>query len=161
MARFSKEEQTQLISQAKMLYIKGFTPESISSILKVSVATIARWIREHDFDKAKKSQTIALSEIRASILESYADLLDGKKPKIKPDEAVKYAAAFEKLSDKKAKLTYAYDIFETLTDAFMLKIQYSKTKAEKERLLTILQKDVRPIMDEVINKLNNEVLGHD
>ena len=160
MARFTKEEQLQLIEHAKRLYIKGFDIPTIADILKVSRLTVERWARDNEFEKSKRSQVIALSEIRDSILESYADMLDGKKPKIKPDEAAKYAKAFENFSGKKKTLMYIYDAFEMLTEAYQRDLQNCKTKADKEAAFAAL-KILRTKMDSVILKLNNEVLGHD
>ena len=161
MAKFSKEEQKQRIDHAKQLYCKGFDCETIADIIRdVSATTVKRWADENEFEKSKRSQVIALSEIRNSILESYADLLDGKKPKIKPDEAAKYATAFEKFSSKKQVLMYMYEAFELLTEEFQKDIQTGKSRAIKEIALTDLQK-LRTKMNTVITNLNNEVLGNE
>ncbi len=159
MAKFTKEEQKQRIEDAKRLWCKGFDAETIAGILRdVTPTTVARWALEFDFEKSRKSQVIALSEIRNSILESYADLLDGKKPKIKPDEASKYAIAFERFSSKKQVLMYMYEAFEQLTEEFQRDVQTGKTKTDKQTALDRL-KHLRSKMDIVITKLNNEVLG--
>jgi hypothetical protein len=159
MAKFSEEKQKQRIDQARQLYCKGFDFDVIADILRdVSTTTIARWAKENDFEKAKRSQIIALSEIRNSILESFADLLDGKKPKIKPDEASKYAIAFERFSAKKQVLSYMYEAYEMLTEEYMHDIQKEVTKKGKEEALDGLRK-LRAKMDIVITNLTREVLG--
>jgi hypothetical protein len=160
MGKFSKETQKQLIEHARQLYVKGFDADTIASILRISVNTVNRWAREHNFERSKRSQLIALSEIRRSILESYADMLEGRTPKIKPDDAAKYATAFERFSARKQVLIYMYEAFELLTEQYQRNIQTAATKQEKEQALIDLQK-LRANMDIVINNLTNEVLGND
>ena len=161
MAKFTAEEQKQRIEHAKQLYCKGFDFETIAEIIRdVTAKTVKRWADEYEFEKSKRSQIIALSEIRNSILESYSDLLEGKKPKIKPDEAAKYANAFEKFSSKKQVLMYMYEAFEILTEEYQKDIQLGKTKQQKEDALNELQK-LRIKMNCVITKLNNDVLGNE
>jgi hypothetical protein len=158
MAKLKKTEREEKVLQAKQMYCKGFDTATIAAIMgSVTERTVANWVREFDFDKSKKSQIIALSEIRNSILESYADLLDGKQPKVKPDEAAKYATAFEKFSSKKQVLSYMHEAYEMLTDTITADIQKAKTK-EKQTLLEQL-KYLRNTMDKVLTKLTNEQLG--
>lgn len=160
MSKYSKEKQKQLIDHAKQLYVKGFDFATISDILKVSASTIARWARENNFERSKRNQLIALSEIRRSILESYADMLEGRQPRIKPDDAAKYAMAFERFSARKQVLTYMYEAFELLTEQYQRNIQQANTKEQKEQALSDLQR-LRANMDVVINNLTAEVLGND
>lgn len=160
MSKYSKEVQKQLIDHARQLYVKGFDFATIADILKVSANTVARWARENSFERSKRNQMIALSEIRRSILESYADMLEGRQPRIKPDDAAKYAMAFERFSARKQVLTYMYEAFELLTEQYQRNIQLAKTKEQKEQALSDLQK-LRANMDVVINTLTAEVLGND
>jgi len=160
MSKFSKEMQKQLVDHARQLYVKGFDASTIADILKVSANTINRWAREHNFERSKRSQLIALSEIRKSILESYADMLEGRTPKIKPDDAAKYAVAFERFSARKQVLTYMYEAFELLTEQYQRNIQLAQSRQEKEQALADLQK-LRQNMDVVINNLTNEVFGNE
>lgn len=157
-AKFSRKTRENLIEQAKSLYLKDFSPETISEILKISVATVKKWISQYDFERAKKSQLIALSQIRRSILESYADMLEGREPRIKPDQAAKYAAAFEKFSTRKQVLIYMYEAFEMLTDQYQKNVENAKTPAEKEEALQDLQK-LRKNMDILVKNLQDEILG--
>lgn len=160
MPKYSKAQLEEMISKAKSLYCKDFDVDTIAELLKVSKPTVEKWARDNDFEKAKKSQLIALSELRHSILESYADMLDGKKPKITPDAAVKYAKAFELFSSKKQVLLYMFEGFELLTDEYQREIQNTRGKAKKTELLDML-KHLRETMNRVITNLNNEVLGDD
>lgn len=160
MARMSKDKQQELVETARQLWCKGFDADTIAQLVGVAVSTIDRWAREYDFEKSRRSQVIALTAIRNSILESYADMLEGKTPKITPEAAAKYAAAFEKFSSSKQVLTYMYEAFEKLTDQYRDNIQKAKAKQDKTAALADLQK-LRQNMDIVITKLNSEVLGNE
>jgi len=160
MAKFSKAQLEEMTGKAKNLYCKDFDIDTIAELLKVSKQTVEKWARDNDFEKAKKSQLIAISELRNSILESYADVLDGKTPRITPDAAVKYAKAFELFSSKKQVLLYMFEGFELLTDEYQHEIQNTRGKAKKTELLDML-KHLRETMNRVITNLNKEVLGDD
>ncbi|MCX8149224.1 MAG: terminase gpP N-terminus-related DNA-binding protein [Thermaurantimonas sp.] len=157
-AKFSSIKREKLIEQAKSLYLKDFSIETISQILNVSASTIKKWVNQYDFEKSKKNQLIALSQIRRSILESYADMLEGREPRIKPDQAAKYAAAFEKFSARKQVLIYMYEAFEMLTDQYQKNVEQAATKQEKEEAMRDLQ-NLRKNMDIVIKNLQDEILG--
>jgi hypothetical protein len=101
-----------------------------------------------------------LSEIRNSILESFADVLDGKAPKITPDQASKYAIAFERFSARKQVLTYMHEAYEMLCEEYMNAIQAACGRGEKETLLSELRV-TRSMMDKVLTRLTNEVLGNE
>lgn len=160
MSRFTRDTQKQLVDHARQLYVKGFDVETIASILKLSAATVTRWARENGFERSRRSQVIALSEIRRSILESYADVLEGRQPRIKPDDAAKYAVAFERFSAKKQVLTYMYEAFELLTEEYQRHVQQATGREEKQQALIELQK-LRLSMDNVVGNLTREVLGDD
>lgn len=160
MAKFTETERKQKVDYAKQLYCKGFELAIISKMLEVSVSTVRKWSIKEDFERAKKSQFIALSELRNSILESYAEMLEGKQPKVKPDAVAKYASAFEKFSDKKKVLSYTYESFELLTEEYVRNIEKQKKTADKETLLKEMQQ-ARKFMDNVITRLTNEVLNNE
>jgi len=160
MAKYSTAQLNQKKLYGKDLFIKGFDIDTISDIISFSVSTIRKWAREDDWESAKKASFIALSEIRNIILQSFADLKDGKTPKIKPDEAAKYASAFEKLSDKRKTLTYMYEAFEMLTVEFMKDIQNAKEDSVRFDALELLRR-VREKMDKVITTLTATVLNND
>ncbi|MDD3079102.1 MAG: hypothetical protein PHH37_08360 [Paludibacter sp.] len=161
MPKISQAERLQKIEQARQMYCKGFDAQTIADIMgDIKKRTVEDWIREYDFEKSKRSQIIALSEIRNSILESYADLLDGKTPKITPDQAAKYATAFEKFSSKKQVLSYMHEAYEMLSEEYMNEIQKAATQKEKTNLLNELR-SARARMEIVLTRLTKEVLGDD
>ena len=157
MARYSKEKSDKKRQQAKDMYVKMFDLETIADILDVAITTVKRWSKEEDFELARKSSVISLQEIKNTILESFSDLRDGKKPKIKPDEAAKFASAFEKLSDKKKMLSYMYSNYELLTDELIKDVQNGKTTKEKEAALQTLVV-VRNKTDIILTRTTAEVL---
>lgn len=158
MAKFTKEIQAQKRTQAKTLYTKGIDLETISEIIGVAISTVKKWYDADNFEQAKSSQFIALSELRNTILESFVALKNGEKPTIKPDEAAKYAAAFEKLSDKKKVLSFMFEAYELLTDEFTKDVQNAKATKAKEEALLIL-KVVRSKTDAILTKLTSETLN--
>ena len=158
MARFTKEQSDQKKQHAKKLYVKGFDIDTIADIIQVATNTLRKWAKEEDFEQARNSSFIALSELRNTILQSFIDLKDGKKPNITPDQAAKYASAFEKLSDRKKILSYMYESFELLTDELTKDIQNAKAPKAKEYALTIL-KSVRDKTDTILTRLTGETLN--
>ena len=160
MARFTKEKQDELIEKARKLWCADIGSSAIASVLEVSASTVDKWARDNDFERSKRSQVIALSQIRNSILESYADLLEGRQPRITPEQASKYAAAFERFSQKHKVLTYMYEAFDMLTEQYTLNIQTAKTAKDREEKLIQL-KILRTNMAVVNNKLNKQVLDNE
>ncbi len=159
MARFTKEQQEQKKHYAKNLFIKGFDIETIADIINVALSTVRRWYKDDNYETARNSNFIALSELRNTILQSFMDLKEGKKPNIKPDEAAKYASAFEKLSDRKKVITYMYESFEMLTEELAKDIQTAKSPKDKEFALTILKR-VRDKSDIILTRLTNDALDN-
>ncbi len=155
MAKLTKNEAKQKRAYAKSLYIKSFDYDAIAGMLGLTVTTIKAWSREDDFEGARKASFIALSEMRNTILESFAELKDGKTPKISADMASKYASAFEKLSSKKKTLTYIFEAYEMLTEEFLKDVQIAVNSENKEFALKVLQ-IVRAKTDIVITKLANQ-----
>lgn len=161
MARFTKTQKEEKLSQVKQMYCKGFDAQTISDIMgDVEVSTVERWIKDNNFENNKRSQIIALSEIRNSILESYAAVLDGGTPKITALQAVNYANAFEKFSSKKQVLTYMFEAYEMLCEEYMTDIQKEPGRKVKDEILKELQ-GVRSRMDRVLTRLTNEVIGNE
>jgi len=158
MARISKELSDSKKQHGRDLYVKGFLIEVISDIIGMAVTTVRKWAREGDWETAKQSNYIALGELRHTILESFIALKNGEVPKIKPDEAAKYASAFEKLSDKRKVLSYMHESYEMLTDELTSAVQNAKGKAAKEKALLVL-KTTRATTDTIITKLTAEALN--
>lgn len=158
MARLSKEISDRKKQHARDLYVKGFILETIAEITGMALTTVNKWAKEGDWETARQSNYIALSELRQTILESFISLKKGEKPTIKPDEAAKYASAFEKLSDKRKVLSFMHESFEMLTDELTKAVENAKGKAQKETSLMVLKK-VRTITDNILTRLTAEALN--
>jgi len=158
MARLSDSVLSQKRQHARDLYLKGFIVETIADITGMAPSTIQRWSKIEDWERLKQSNMLALSELRQTILESFMALKKGEKPTIKPDEAAKYASAFEKLSDRKKVLSYMYESFEMLTDELTRYVQNAKGKQKKEQALDVLKR-VRAATDSILSKLTAEALN--
>lgn len=76
------------------------------------------------------------------------------------DQAAKYATAFEKFSSKKQVLTYMHEAYEMLCEEYMKDIQKAEKKKDKETLLGNLRV-TRSVMEKVLTRLTNEVIGHE
>ena len=159
MAKFTKQLQRGKMLYAKDLFVKGFDYGTIADILGISDLTVRRWGQKEDFESAKRASFIALSELRNTVLESFAAVKEGKVPVLTPDQAAKYASAFEKLSDKRKTLTYMYEAFEMLSVELIRDLQEASDK-DKEAALVILRK-VREKMDKVLTSLTNSVVNNE
>lgn len=159
MGRISKEETAKKQGYAKSLYVKGIDIETIADIISMAVSTVRKWSVQGDWEQARTSSMIAMSELRKTILDSFISLKNGEKPLIKPDEAAKYAAAFEKLSDKKKVLSYMFDAYDNLTDALTIDVQNAKGEKAKEAALNVL-KVVRQKTDRILTQLTTETLDN-
>ena len=160
MARFTKKDKDDLVQRAEKMFLDGFDHNTIADLIGVTVSTVEKWSRDGDFETKRKRRLISLSEIRNTILETFAELKDGKEPKIKPDDISKIAKAFETFSDKKKVLAYMYEAFERLEQDTIMMIQKSKLKKDKQEWFDFLQKQ-RTIMDITIANLNKEVFDND
>lgn len=158
MARLSKEISDRKKQHARDLYVKGFILETIAEITGMALTTVNKWAKDGDWETARQSNYIALSELRQTILESFISLKKGEKPTIKPDEAAKYASAFEKLSDKRKVLSFMHESYEMLTDELTKAVENAKGKAQKETSLMVLKK-VRTITDNILTRLTAEALN--
>ena len=158
MARLSKEISDRKKQHARDLYVKGFILETIAEITGMALTTVNKWEKDGDWETARQSNYIALSELRQTILESFISLKKGEKPTIKPDEAAKYASAFEKLSDKRKVLSFMHESYEMLTDELTKAVENAKGKAQKETSLMVLKK-VRTITDNILTRLTAEALN--
>jgi len=98
--------------------------------------------------KGQKRLNIALSAIRSIILQSFADVCERKDTEDLPDKAAKYAAAFEKLSDKRKTLTFMYEAFELLTSDYIKDLEKAVSKEDKDKALENI-KVLRDHMDKV------------
>lgn len=157
MAKLSNQAREVKISYAKDMYVRGMSIEVIADVMGLALRTVKDWAKEQNFEQARQLNSISLSEIRAMILAGLNDIREGRTPKLKPDDASKYASAFEKMSDKSKLIPYMYELFQELTLEYSNSIERSKTASEKQLYLSEL-KNLRTHMDRVAQKLTQQVL---
>lgn len=144
-----------LMSQGGDLYAKGFTPQSISDLLKVGLKTVYKWRDENNWDHLKELNSIRPSEIKKMILEYVIDIKAGKNPPYKADDLAKISAAFDRLNDKRKKAVYTMESLDDFSGFMMTSAGKAKGK-QREELLKLL-KDIRVHFDQYIS----ELLQHD
>lgn len=157
MAKLSNQQREVKISYAKDMYVRGMSIEVIADIMGLALRTIKEWAKEHNFEQARQAYSISLTEMRNLILSGFNDLKNGITPKIKPDDAAKYASAFDKLSDKSKLIPYMYELFQELTLEYSNEIERSKSAQERQILLAEL-KHLRTFMDRVAQRITVEAL---
>jgi hypothetical protein len=160
MARMSNTERDDKIRQGFDMFSAGISEQIISETLDVNINTVYRWKKEYNWDDRRKVNQLTMGEIRKSIIDSWDDLKNGKKPAITPDMASKYAAAFEKFSDKRKTLSYMFETFEMLTNELLLDVQNAKNEKQKDDLLKFAKR-VRSKLEQITSKLYKEVLDNE
>lgn len=156
--RLTKKESDQKKRQGKRMFINGFSVDEIASILEVHIETIKRWKKQYDWQKEKDVHSLSISELKRETLQTFADMKEGKTPKLSPDQLSKLAATFDKLSDKKKALAYMYENFELLSDALLKDALSERKKADKEKKLE-MAKYVREMMEDLTSATYKEALN--
>ena len=159
MARMSNTERDDKIRQGFDMFDAGISEATIAEILDVNINTVYRWKKENDWENRKQVNQLSMGEIRKTILQSWDDCVNGRVPKIHPDTASKFAAAFEKFSDKSKTLSYMFEIFAMFTNELLLDVQ--NAKPEKQQDLLEFAKRVRARMERLTQKLSKEVLDNE
>lgn len=153
----SNTERDDKIRQGFDMFSAGISEQIIAETLDVNINTVYRWKKEGNWEDRRKVNQLSMGEIRRTIIESWDDVVNGRIPKINPDMASKYAAAFEKFSDKSKTLSYMFEIFEMLTNELLLDVQHAKNEKQKDDLLTFAKR-VRSKLEQITSKLYKEVL---
>lgn len=156
--RLTKKESDKKRRQGKRMFINGFSRQEIAEILEVHIETIKRWYKQDEWQKEKDMHSLSISELKRETLQTFADMKEGKTPKLSPDQLAKLASTFEKLSDKKKALAYIYENFDNLSDAILKDALSERKKATRESKLDIA-KYVREIMDDLISATYKEALN--
>ncbi len=138
-------------SQARDLFIKGFTLQTISEITGVSIKTLASWRDKDDWEHEKELNTIRPSEIKKMILQYVVAVKNGEAPPYKADDLSKISAAFDRLSDKRKKAVYSMETVDDFCGWLLTKAATEKGK-KRETSLTQL-KEIRVHFDTYITQL--------
>lgn len=156
--RLTKKESEKKKRQGKRMFINGFSKDEIAEIIEVHIETINRWHKQDEWQKEKDVHSLSIAELKRETLQCFADMKEGKQPKLSPDQLSKLAATFDKLSDKKKALAYMYENYEILFDA-ILKNALSERKAKDKQEKLDIAKYVRDIMDDITSKTYKEALN--
>jgi hypothetical protein len=156
--RLKKSEADRKKRQGQRMFINGLSKDEISEILEVHIETINRWARAEDWQADKDLHSISIGELKREVLQTYADMKEGRTPKISADQLSKLASTFEKFSDKKKALAYMYENFEQLSDVIIKDALSQRSKKGKEEKLATA-KYVRDIMDQVLGDTYKEAMN--
>ncbi len=151
MARLTNKQKDIKLSQGRNLYIKGFSLQTISEIIEISVDSLKKWRDENDWEEAKELSNISPSEIKGLILETVKDIKEGKKPKYKADDISKLVAAFDKITDKRKQAIYTMESFNDFSNWILGKA--AKSKGKKRQELIDLTQTIRTQQDEYVSHL--------
>ena len=97
MPKYSIWKKKGIIEEARKLYAAGTDLSICAKYLEVAPATLREWAKLNGFENARKAHLMQRPQILAALVESFQAVLDGKRPTITADQAVKYASSFEKL----------------------------------------------------------------
>lgn len=149
--RMTAAESDYKKSQAKDLFVKGFSLTNISEILGVGVKTLSNWRELHDWDNEKELNSIRPSEIKKLILQYVLDIRDGKKPAHKADDLAKISAAWDRMDDDRKKAVHTMESFDDFSQ-FMVVQAGNNVAQRREELLLLLQR-IRIYFDKYVNEL--------
>ena len=116
----------ELIEKAKRIYVTGYNIQEIARVLGLNRKTIGNWRNAYAFDEAKDKAPLSLDEIVARLQRDFQDKIDGGT--LSADEAIKYAAAIEKISSRSRLNFYLIDAVERIQKALEARIQAAKRK---------------------------------
>lgn len=149
--RLTNQERDRKIADAKGLFIKGLSIQTIAEIIYITEDTIQKWRKLFDWDKEKELYSISPSEIKSLILENVKAIKEGKKMPYKADEISKLVSAFDKITDSRKKAVYTMESFDGFSNWIIEQAAIQKGKKRQE-LITIT-KEIRTLQDQYINTL--------
>lgn len=115
MAKSKEYEQKK--ETARVLYLSGETQDVVAERVGVSRQTIARWVREYEWQKQRAARTITRTELTNKLLVTIDRLIEQVNNSDDPslmatlgDKLSKMSAVVEKL-DKKANIVNVIEVF--------------------------------------------------
>lgn len=151
MARLKASESDYKKSQAKDLFVKGFTIANISEIIGIGQKSIAKWRDDNQWEEQKEMSCLKPSTIRGLTLKMALAIEKGEKLPYRADDISKVVAAFERITDKKKIAVYTMESIDGFS-SFMLEKAAQNTGKKRDLYLDKI-KEVRPFFDEYINQL--------
>lgn len=151
MARLTSAESDYKKSQAKELFVKGFSITNISEILKVGIKSLGNWRNAGNWDDEKDMASLKPSNIRNLTLKCALAIERGEKLPYKADDISKIVAAFDRITDSRKIAVYSMESLDGFS-SYMLEKAAKNTGKKREELLELIQK-IRPQFDEYISEL--------
>lgn len=151
MARLTAAESDYKKSQAKELFVKGFTVANIAEIIGISAKTLGNWRAAHKWDEEKEISALKPSNIRRLTLKMALAIEKGEPLPYKSDDISKVVAAFDRITDSKKIAVYTMESFDGFSSHILVKAG-ENTGKKREALLELL-KAVRPHFDSYITDL--------
>lgn len=149
--RMPNSVRDQKMAQGKDLFVKGYSIQTISDILELSLDTITKWRKDNGWDAEKELNNISPSEIRGLILKNVEAIKKGKKMPYKPDDISKLVAALDKIDDKRKEAVYTMEAFNKFSK-WLLEKAVAVTGNKREEILKRVQ-DLRVDQDLYVNEL--------
>lgn len=138
-------------SQAKSLYVKGFSLQAICEITKVTVKTLANWRDENNWEEEKDLASLKPSVIKNMTLKCAVAITEGNKLPYNADQISKIVSAFDKVTDSRKIAVYAMETGDQFSN-FLIEKAANLKGQKRENLLEFLQEN-RVLFDEFITQL--------
>ena len=136
---------------ARQMYVCGFALPHIASVFQVTTATLRAYAKQYAFAEARDAYQFRLGAMKRTIIASFLAQKAGKKPRIAASQALAYAQAYAKLSDKKVEAHHLYHAFELLSDALIASAEAAPSARRQQSALRLL-KGLRALMEDVLSK---------
>ena len=149
--RLTNAERDKKKLDAKSLFCKGLSFQSISTIIGISTDTLKNWSKEQNWEEEKELYNITPNSLRKMVLELVRDMKAGNESNYSADEISKLASAFDKLGDKDKKTAYAMSTFDDFSDWLLLQIP--KQKPKEQPALIELAQTIRNYQERYIQEL--------
>lgn len=151
MARLTAVEADYKRSQAKELFLKGFTISNISDIIGVGVKTLSRWRDDDKWQEERELASLKPSNIRRLTLKCALAIEKGEELPYRADDISKIVSAFDRITDFKKIAVYTMESLDGFSSYILERAGRSSDK-KREELLTLI-KSVRPYFDAYITEL--------
>lgn len=151
MARLTAAEADYKKSQAKELFVKGFTIANISEIIGIGIKTLGKWREVGKWDDEKDLASLKPSNIRKLTLKCALAIEKGEPLPYKADDISKIVAAFDRITDSKKIAVYTMESIDGFSSYMLEKAGRNQGK-KREEILSHIQ-HIRPFFDEYITQL--------
>lgn len=136
--RMSALDKELKMSQAKSLFVKGFSIQSISEITGVGAKTLASWRDNNNWEEEKDLASLTPTSIRNLTLKCAVAIQEGKPLPYSADQISKIVSAFEKISDTRKIAVYTMEALNNFSN-YMVEKAAKQKGATREEILDFSQ----------------------